>query len=82
MLRGTYTLDSDGIDKVHASEEMESVLSVLKIPLSTKTKDTTPMMGMGMDLETYKKQLLPLHLVYIMAIIMQLTRAKFQHWLT
>ena len=45
MLRGTYTMDDNGMDELHASTEMANFIKALQIPHSTKTGETTPEMS-------------------------------------
>ena len=36
QLRGTYNMDNNGINKMHASRDMNNFIVVLKIPTSSK----------------------------------------------
>jgi hypothetical protein len=53
MLKGSFVLDTSGLDEVHASKEMKAFLAALKIPVTKRGAKATPIMNENMTLENY-----------------------------
>ena len=53
MFKGSYTLDTSGLDEVHALKEMKSFLAALKILVTQGGVKETPIMDNNMKLENY-----------------------------
>ena len=51
MLKGSFTLDTTGLDEVHASKQMKSFLAALKIPATKRGDKATPVMDENITLE-------------------------------
>ena len=48
IIKGTFTVDKEGMDEVQALSEMAGFIKVLKVPLSAKTGKPLPEMNQNM----------------------------------
>ena len=53
MLKGTYTQDTETMDKVTALTEMTSIIKALQIPVSTKTGESSPLLNTAIVVADY-----------------------------
>ena len=56
MLKGNFTLDTSGMDEVHASKAMKSFLAALKILVTERGNKSTPIMDDNMTLKNYTEE--------------------------